>query len=106
MKRTVVAGVTALALASFGSAFAQTAAVVQIAPKQRTMIKEYVIKEKVKPVTISERISVGATLPANVQLEAVPSTWGPSVSKFRYVYHNNNVVLVEPSSRKVVEIIN
>ena len=105
MKRILLAGVTALALAASGQVFAQTATI-QIAPEQRTMIKEYVVKEKVKPVTISERVTVGATLPATVQLQAVPAAWGPSVSKFRYVYHDNNVVLVEPSSRKVIEIIN
>ena len=105
MKRVLLAGVTALALTVSGQAFAQTATV-EIAPDQRTKIKEYVVKEKVKPVTISERVTVGATLPANVELQSVPSTWGPSVSKFRYVYHNNNVILVEPTSRKVVEIIN
>ena len=104
MKRILLAGVTAVALAASGQAFAQTATV-EIAPEQRTKIKEYVVKEKVRPVTISERISVGATLPADVQLQTVPTAWGPSVSKFRYVYHENNVVLVEPSSRRVVEII-
>jgi hypothetical protein len=35
----------------------------------------------------------------------VPADWGPTVSKYRYVYHDNNVVLVEPSSRRVVHII-
>ena len=104
MKRILLAGVTAVALAASGQAFAQTATV-EIAPEQRTKIKEYVVKEKVRPVTISERISVGATLPADVQLQTVPTAWGPSISKFRYVYHDNNVVLVEPSSRRVVEII-
>ena len=64
MKRILLAGVTAVALAASGQAFAQTATV-EIAPEQRTKIKEYVVKEKVRPVTISERISVGATLPAD-----------------------------------------
>jgi len=64
-----------------------------------------VVKEKVKPVTVKERVSVGATLPADVELVAVPETWGPSVSKYRYVYSDDHVVLVEPSSRRVVQII-
>src|SRR4029078_2253431 len=65
-------------------------------------IKEYVIKEKVKPVTVKERISVGATLPADVDMQAVPSAWGPSVSKYRYVYSNNSVYFVDPANRRVV----
>ena len=106
MKRLLLAGVTALAIAGSGQAFAQ-ATTVEIAPEQRTKIKEYVVKQKVAPVTgISERVTVGATLPANVELRTVPSDWGPSVSRYRYVYHDNNVVLVDPSSRRVVEVIN
>jgi hypothetical protein len=85
-------------------AAAQTATV-DISPQQRTEIKQYVVKEKVKPVTLKERVTVGATLPADVELAPVPQTWGPSVSKYRYVYSDNHVMLVEPSSRKVVQVI-
>ena len=35
----------------------------------------------------------------------VPTGWGPTLTKYNYVYHDNHVVLVEPSSRKVVQII-
>jgi hypothetical protein len=104
MKRTLLAGAAALAIAFSGQALAEGVAV-EIAPEQRTKIKEYVVKEKVRPVTVKERVTVGATLPADVELRAVPSDWGPSVSKYRYIYHDDNVVLVEPSSRKVVQII-
>src|SRR6185295_8357280 len=49
MKRTVFAGVTALALLTAGQVLADSVTL-QIAPEQRTRIKEYVVKEKVKPV--------------------------------------------------------
>jgi Protein of unknown function (DUF1236) len=104
MKRTLLAGAAALAIVVSGQALAEGVSV-EIAPEQRTRIKEYVVKEKVNPVTVRERVTVGATLPADVELRAVPSDWGPSVSRYRYVYHDNHVVLVEPSSRRVVQII-
>jgi hypothetical protein len=104
MKRSLFAGIAAVALLAGGPALAQST-VVEISPQQRTTIKEYVVKEKVKPVTIKERVSVGATLPADVELATVPDAWGPSFTKYRYVYSNNNVVLVEPSSRKVIQVI-
>ncbi len=104
MKRHMLIGATAIALVFAGQALAQSVSV-EIAPEQRTRIKEYVVKEKVKPITVKERISVGATLPAEVELQAVPSTWGPTFSKYRYVYSDNNVYFVEPSSRKVVTIV-
>jgi hypothetical protein len=104
MKRYAVVAATAMSIAFGAQALAQAVSV-EIAPEQRTKIKEYVVKEKVRPVTVKERVTVGATLPADVELSTVPADWGPSVSKYRYVYHDNHVVLVEPSSRKVVQII-
>ena len=104
MKRIVVAGVSALILGLAGQAIAQSVSV-EIAPQERTRIKEYVVKEKVAPVRVKERVTVGAVLPADVELRTIPSDWGPSVAKYRYVYSDNHVVLVEPSSRKVVQII-
>jgi len=114
MKRTLLAGVTILALA--GPAFAQSTTVttgvapsagasVTIAPEQRTRIKQYVTEKKVKPVTVKERVSVGATLPADVELVDVPPDWGPELTRYRYVYSDNHVMLVEPSSRRVVQVI-
>ena len=101
MKKIVLAGMTAMLLAG-GAALAQT---ITIEPEQRVKIKEYVVKEKVKPVTIKEQITVGATLPADVTLTPVPETWGTTVKPYRYVYWDNRVVLVEPSSRRVVHIV-
>jgi len=104
MKRLGVVAAMALSVAFGAQALAQ-AVTVEIAPEQRTKIREYVIKEKVAPVTVTEQFSVGGTLPGSVELRAVPADWGPSVSKYQYVYHNNRVVLVEPSNRRVVQII-
>jgi hypothetical protein len=104
MKRSALIAATAMSIAFGAQAWAQAVSV-EIAPEQRTKIKEYVVKEKVRPVTVKERVTVGATLPADVELRTVPGDWGPSVSKYRYVYHDNHVVFVDPSSRRVVQII-
>lgn len=99
-----VAAVVLLGLA--GPALAQTVGVaVSVPPEERTRIKEYVVKERVAPVTIKERVAVGARLPADVELQTVPSTWGAGVAKYRYVYSDNRVYLVEPSTREVVQVI-
>ena len=101
MKRTLFGGVAALAMTLSSQAYAQSVSV-EIAPEQRTRIKEYVVKEKVRPYAARERITVGATLPADVELHAVPSDWGPSVSRYRYVYSNDRVHFVDPTSRRVI----
>jgi hypothetical protein len=101
----LIAGAAAVAVLAGSEILSAQTTTIEIAPEQRTRIKEYVVKEKVRPVTVKERVSVGATLPADVELVAVPENWGPSVSKYRYVYSDNHVVLVEPSSRRIVQII-
>jgi hypothetical protein len=104
MKPLAVVSATVLSVALGTQALAQQIAV-EVAPADRTTIKEYVVKEKIHPVTVKERVVVGGTLPADVQLAPAPPAWGPSVSKYHYIYNDNHVVLVEPSSRKVVQII-
>jgi hypothetical protein len=113
VKRILLAGAAALLLA--GSASAQTTvttttgtsvgSTITIAPEQRTKIKQYVVQQKVKPITVKEKITVGATLPQDVELQAVPSDWGADVSRYQYVYYGDDVMLVEPSSRRVVQVI-
>ncbi len=100
MKALYVAGFAAALLTT--QAFAQA---VVIAPEQRTIIKEYVVQEKVRPFRMQSRVTVGATLPAEVELAPVPETWGPTFRSYRYVYTGDDVVLVDPSSRRVVQII-
>lgn len=105
MNRTLLGLVAASALVASSAAFAQVSAQITIGQPERTRIKEYVVKEKVKPVTVKEKVTVGATLPADVEIRTAPADWGPSVSKYSYVYTDNHVVLVEPSTRRVVQVI-
>ena len=101
MKRVLIAA-TAIGVFAASQALAQT---VVVAPEQRTMIKEYVVKEKVRPYQMQSRVTVGATLPAEVELAPVPEIWGPTYRSYRYVYTGDDVVLVDPSSRRVVHVI-
>ncbi len=110
MKRTSLIVAAAAFTLIAGGASAQTTGVgvtgtVEIAPEQRTVIRRYVVDRNVAPAMIRERVVVGSALPEEVELRAVPSDWGPGVSQYRYVYYDNNVVLVEPSSRRVIQII-
>ena len=59
---------------------------------------------KIRPVTTKETIVVGGRVPAaDVELESVPADWGPSLTKYRYVYSGDRVMLVDPGSRTVVQ---
>jgi len=104
MKRSLLMTVAVVSLLGSAQSFAQTA-VIELSPQQRTTIREYVVRERVPVATIPGEVRVGAAIPAGVELVAVPETWGPSVRSYRYVHWNDRVVLVEPSSRKVIQII-
>jgi hypothetical protein len=112
MKRVLIIAAAASLLAT--AANAQTTvttttgtgnAGIQIEPQYRTKIKSYVTEKKVRPVTTQERIVVGAKVPASIELEAVPADWGPTVTKYRYIYSGDRVMLVDPGTRTVVQEI-
>ncbi|MCK1339199.1 DUF1236 domain-containing protein [Bradyrhizobium sp. 38] len=105
---------SAAAILMTTGAFAQSAVVttgtghataVQIEPQYRTRIQSYVTEHRVRPVTTKEKIIVGATVPSEVELEPVPTDWGPSLTRYRYVYTGDRVMLVDPASRTVVQEI-
>ena len=104
MKRSFLIAAAALSLAVGTQAYAQTA-VIEISPEQRTTIRQHVTKQKMKSVMIQGDVRVGAPIPGDVQLVVVPGDWGPQYSRYRYVYWNDRVVLVDPSNRNVVHII-
>ena len=79
------------------------AAAVQIEPEYRTKIRTYVTEHKVRPVQTREKIVVGQPVPREVELEAVPADWGPSLTKYRYLYSGERVMLVDPSTRTVIQ---
>ena len=80
-------------------------AAVQIEPEYRTKIRTYVTEHKIRPVESREKIVIGQPVPREVELEAVPAEWGPSLTRYRYVYSGERVMLVDPSTRTVVQEI-
>jgi Protein of unknown function (DUF1236) len=78
---------------------------IRIEPESRTRIKTYITEHKVRPIVTREKIVVGGTVPSDVELVAVPSDWGPSLTKYRYVYAGDRVMLVDPGTRTVVQEI-
>ena len=111
MKVILLAAITAAAIGATPIASAQTVGVgvgpvgvgINFSPEQRTVVREYVKRER--PATIRERVTVGATLPEEVEIRSAPSDWGPSASRYRYVYSGDQVYFVEPDSRRVVHIL-
>ena len=113
MKRTWLVGLAAVGLLASGSAFAQmstetTTTTWTVKPEERTVIKDYVVKEKIRPAPIKEEVTIGAAVPADVTLQPVPEeiyTRVPEVRRYQYFDWDGRVVFVDPDSRKVVQIV-
>ena len=75
-----------------------------IAVDQRPAFREYIIRERVPNYTIPERVIVGGVLPeTGVTYYDVPQTYG--VTPYRYTVLNGQTVLVEPRSRRIVQVV-
>jgi hypothetical protein len=71
---------------------------------QRPAFREYVVRERVPTYTVPDRVVVGGTLPdAGVTYYDVPQTYGST--PYRYTVVNGQTILVEPRSRRIVQVI-
>jgi hypothetical protein len=75
-----------------------------IAVDQRPAFREYIIRERVPNYTIPDRVIVGGVLPeAGITTYDVPQTYGST--PYRYTVVNGRTVLVEPRSRRIVQVV-
>ena len=65
-----------------------------------TEVVTYVRHEQIPTATVEEHVVVGEPLPAAVELRPIPK-----YTQYRYAVVNNQRVIVEPSTRKVIKII-
>src|ERR1700758_1562551 len=108
----------AAAMSAPAAAFAQSDVTVGAAPgpggivgdapgivrEQRPAFREYVIRERVPTYTIPDRVVVGGVLPeTGVTYYDVPQTFG--VTTYRYTVVTGRTALVEPRSRRLVQVV-
>ncbi|HLY07104.1 MAG TPA: DUF1236 domain-containing protein [Rhizomicrobium sp.] len=112
MKRTWLVGLAAAGLLASSSAFAQmettTTTTWTVKPEERAVIKDYVVKEKVRPEVVKEDVTIGAPVPTDVELQPVPEeiyARVPEARRYKYFDWDGRVVFVDPDSRKVVQIV-
>ena len=75
-----------------------------IAVDQRPAFREYIVRERVPNYTIPDRVIVGGVLPeTGVTYYDVPQTFG--VTTYRYTVVNGQTVLVEPRTRRIVQVL-
>ena len=71
---------------------------------QRPAFREYVVRERIPNYSIPDRVVVGGVLPeTGVTYYDVPQTYG--ATPYRYTVVNGATVLVEPRTRRIVQVI-
>ena len=80
-----------------------TQAPVTLAPDVRTHVRQYVVQHRQPSVTIHDRVAVGTVLPPDAQFYPFEGVAG--VGAYRYAYINDAPVLVDPGSRRIIEVI-
>jgi hypothetical protein len=78
----------------------------ELTPVQRQTIYRTIVRERVAPAVPTVEYRVGARVPADVQLYAVPREVAvevPAIRSYKYMVVNNRVVLVDPATSQVVE---
>jgi hypothetical protein len=63
-------------------------------------VRTYVTRETMPSVVVQEKVVVGEPLPATVQIRTVPN-----YNQYSFAVVNNKRVIVEPKTRKVIQII-
>jgi len=77
---------------------------VGIAADQRPAFRQYIVQERVPNYTMPDRVGVGVILPeTGVTFYDVPQSFG--ATPYRYTVVNGETVLVEPRTRRVVQVI-
>lgn len=75
-----------------------------IADQRQPEFRQYVTTHKVPSYSYKEEVRVGTVLPeSGVTLHEVPAEY--NVKGYRYTVVNETPVLVEPSTRKIVQVI-
>jgi len=109
MKTILIHSVAGLALlAGISTAAADEVIVVPtqqeviVTPEQQTVIREYVQKKPLASVSLlGVELNVGSTVPDTVELQPIDV---PDV-QYRYVVVNDHTVLVDPGTRRIVQVI-
>jgi hypothetical protein len=75
-----------------------------IADDQRPRFREYTVRERRQSFRYDNDVRVGVELPASgVEYYEVPAEYG--VKQYRYTVVNDRTVLVDPRTRRIVQII-
>ena len=78
-------------------------------PEKQALIREQAKRPNLPVTALNEPARIDMTVPEEVELLALPqdvSTETPTTTSYRYVITSDVIAIVEPQSRKVIQLIN
>jgi len=82
---------------------------VNLTTQQRTTIRQTIVRENVRPLSgVNFSVGVGTVIPSTVEFYDVPAsviTVYPGFRGYKYVVVGDDIVVIEPGTRRIVEVI-
>jgi hypothetical protein len=75
---------------------------VTLAPDVRTRVRQYVVQHRQPSVVVQDRVVIGTVLPPDARFYSFEGVAG--VDPYRYAYVNDAPVLVDPGSRRIIDV--
>jgi hypothetical protein len=72
------------------------------------IVRQHAQREKMPEVQTGTSVTVGAVVPDEVELWSLPQdtvTEVPSVTRYRFFRTGNTIAVVDPETRKIIQII-
>jgi hypothetical protein len=81
---------------------------VPLPPEKQAIVKEHAQGQKMPEVQAGGSVTVGMNVPEEVELWSLPQDAGtvvPTVTSYKFFTAGNSIAVVDPDSRKVIQLI-
>jgi hypothetical protein len=81
---------------------------VPLSPEKQAVVKQHVEREKPPEAQTGGSVTVGMTVPEDVELWSLPQdsvTEVPATTRYQFLRIGKTIAVVDPESRKVIQII-
>jgi hypothetical protein len=81
---------------------------VPLPPDKQTIVREHARRDKMPEANVDGPVTIGATIPEAVELWGLPEdsvSEVPAVTSYKFLLTGKTIAVVDPDSRKVIQII-
>jgi hypothetical protein len=75
-----------------------------LSPEESTRVRQYAVAQPTPSARIEQQVAIGQPVPPRVRLYPVPASVGLRTT-YSYTVVNNQTVLVDPQTRRIVQVL-